>query len=40
MNIIIAGDGKVGSALARQLSAEGYDITIIDSDREILNARI
>jgi len=38
MNIIIAGDGKVGSALARQLSAEGYDITLIDSNRQVLNA--
>ena len=38
MNIIIAGDGKVGSTLARQLSAEGYDITLIDSDRQVLNS--
>ncbi|MCD7859262.1 MAG: Trk system potassium transporter TrkA [Firmicutes bacterium] len=36
MNIIIAGDGKVGSTLARQLSAEGYDITLIDSDPQVL----
>ena len=32
MNIIIAGNGKIGATLARQLSAEGYDITIIDTD--------
>ena len=38
MNIISAGDGKVGSTLARQLSAEGYDITLIDSDRQVLNS--
>lgn len=38
MNIIIAGDGKVGSTLARQLSAEGYDITLIDSNQQILEA--
>lgn len=38
MNIIIAGDGKVGAALTRQLSAEGYNITIIDSDPEVLEA--
>ncbi len=36
MNIIIAGDGKVGSALTRQLSAEGYDITVIDTDSRVL----
>ena len=33
MNIIIAGNGKVGSTLARQLSSEGHDITIVDSSR-------
>jgi trk system potassium uptake protein TrkA len=36
MNIIIAGGGKVGTTLARQLSAEGYDLTIIDSDQAVL----
>ena len=36
MNIIIAGDGKVGSMLTRQLSAEGHDITIIDSNARVL----
>ncbi len=40
MNIIIAGGGKVGTTLARQLSAEGYDITIIDDDPQVLNASI
>ena len=40
MNIIIAGDGKVGSTLARQLSAEGYDITLIDSNQQVLNASL
>ena len=35
MKIIIAGDGKVGSMLTRQLSAEGHDITVIDSDAAI-----
>lgn len=38
MNIIIAGDGRVGSTLARQLSAEGYDLTLIDSDNSVLEA--
>lgn len=37
MKIIIAGDGKVGSILTRQLSAEGYELTVIDSDPKVLN---
>ena len=37
MKIIIAGNGKVGDTLARQLAVEGYDITIIDRDKEALN---
>ena len=36
MRIIIAGNGKIGSMLARQLASEGYDITIIDSDKNAL----
>jgi len=40
MNIIIAGDGKIGATLARQLSAEGYDITLIDSDPQVLNTSV
>ncbi len=38
MNIIIAGDGKVGSTLTRQLTAEGYDVTVIDSDPKVLES--
>ena len=30
MNIIIVGCGKVGAALAEQLTAEGHDITVVD----------
>ena len=30
MKIIIAGAGKVGASLTKQLSSEGYDITLID----------
>ena len=37
MNIIIAGHGKVGSTLTRQLSAEGHNITLIDSSPRIVN---
>jgi len=36
MKILIAGDGKVGATLTRQLSSEGYDITLIDSDPKVL----
>lgn len=36
MNIIIAGDGIVGSSIAKQLSAEGHDITLVDSDSGVL----
>ena len=38
MKIIIAGYGKVGSALTRQLSAEGCDLTIIDSNKRKLGS--
>ena len=40
MNIIIAGDGKVGSMLTRQLSTEGHDITVIDSNSRVLEATV
>ena len=40
MNIIIAGNGKVGVALTRQLTNEGHDITIIDSRSEVLESTI
>lgn len=40
MNIIIAGDGKVGSMLTRQLSSEGYDVTVIDSDSQVLQSSV
>lgn len=36
MKIIIAGDGKVGSTLARQLSLEGYDLTLVDVNARTL----
>ena len=40
MNIIIAGDGKVGSTLTRLLSAEGHDITLIDTNSRVLEASL
>ena len=38
MKIIIAGEGKVGAMLTKQLSAEGYDLTLIDANKKILDA--
>ncbi len=38
MKIIIAGAGEVGSHLAKMLSSEANDLTIIDSDQERLDA--
>lgn len=40
MNIIIAGGGKVGKALARQLSAEGHDLTVVDLDNRVLQSTV
>lgn len=40
MKIIIAGGGKVGSTLTRELSASGYDITVIDSKKKVLEASV
>lgn len=37
MKIIIAGAGEVGSHLAKMLSNEYHDLTIIDSDESRLN---
>lgn len=36
MKILIAGSGKVGLTLAGRLCAEGHDLTLIDSDRSVL----
>lgn len=40
MNIIIAGGGKVGQTLARQLSAEGHDLTLIDRNNQVLEKTV
>ena len=40
MNIIIAGGGKVGQTLARQLSVEGHSLTIIDQRSLILEQSV
>ena len=38
VKILIAGGGKVGISLARQLSAEGNDLTVIDSNLNVLES--
>lgn len=40
MNIILAGGGKVGLTLARQLAAEGHDLTLIDRNNQVLNTAV
>lgn len=40
MNIIVAGDGRVGAMLTRQLSAEGYNVTLIDKDQRTLEESV
>ncbi len=34
MYIIVAGCGRVGSSMARQLAAEGHDVAVIDEDAD------
>ena len=36
MNIIVAGAGKTGLTLSRQMIAEGHNITLIDRDNRVL----
>ena len=38
LKIIIAGGGKVGATLTRQLSAEGYDLTLMDKNTQVLES--
>ena len=40
MNIILAGGGKVGLTLARQLAAEGHDLTLIDRSNKVLETAV
>ena len=37
MEIILVGCGKVGAALARQLSEEGHSVTLVDTNADKLN---
>ena len=36
MKILIAGGGKMGSSLTQQLTDEGHEITVVDSDPDVL----
>lgn len=40
MNILVAGAGKTGLTLARQMIAEGHSITLIDTDNRILESAV
>ena len=37
MNIMIVGAGKVGTQLTRQLSKEGHNVTVVDTNPEIVD---
>ena len=34
MNIIIVGQGKLGTTMTKQLVSEGHDVAVIDTKRE------
>ena len=36
MNIIVCGAGQVGTTIARQLAGEGINITVIDTNPELV----
>lgn len=36
MKIIVAGDGKMGSTLTRQLAMEGHEVTLVDANSKVL----
>ena len=40
MRIIVAGSGKTGLTLAKQMIAEGHDITLIDTEKRLLEAAV
>lgn len=40
MKILIAGAGKVGATLARKLSSEGYDLTVIDCNQQLMESLV
>ena len=38
MKILVAGNGKVGETLTKELADEGHDLILIDRDAAILEA--
>lgn len=38
MKIIVAGDGKMGSTLTRQLALEGHEVTLVDANSKVLES--
>ena len=36
MNAVVIGCGRVGSAVARELASEGWDVTVVDEKEEAL----
>lgn len=40
MNIIIAGVGKIGRTLAKQLASEGHNLTLIDEKNHVLESTV
>jgi len=36
VKVIIAGAGKVGCLLTKKLLAEGYEITLIDNNQQVM----
>ena len=40
MNIIIAGVGKIGRTLAKQLASEGHNLTLIDEKNRVLESTV
>lgn len=40
MKILIAGHGKLGETLAKQLSSEAHDVTLVDFDRRVLDSGV
>ena len=40
MDIIIAGGGKVGMTMARQLAAEGHNLTIVDQNTSVVEEAV
>ena len=40
MKVLICGYGDIGETLARELGAAGYDLTLMDSDPQVLESGI